>query len=322
MLLILGSTTLDLIHSGFDQMPTARGDEFTVDSLVFCDAPVEMRFGGNGANSALVAAKLGTPVALGSAIGRDPAGDLLHQPLAAAGVDLRGLLRHPTAATSVTTVLTDAENHRLSFHHAGSSHVYAPADLPVAVRGAAHALLVASFTLFLRWRPQGVADLLQAVKAQGGITALDVGPAVGQPATLVEIAPLLSTVDYFVCNAHELAVCTGVAEDATAIAAGMAEILAAGAGHVLIKLGAAGVMVQQQGWPTPVTVPGFAIDVSSTVGAGDAFNAGLLHALLQGDDVVAAARFANGTAALVLSSPLGVISAPDAAAVYSLLNSA
>lgn len=320
MFLIIGSTTLDLIHSGFPQLPTARGDEFTVDSLVFCADPVRMRFGGNGANSAYVLARLGGTVALGSAIGNDPAGDLLYRPLVDVGVDTQGLLRHPTAATSVTTVITDATQQRLAFHHAGSSHAYGPEELPAALRQATTALLVASFTLFLRWRPQGFADLLQQVKAQGGITALDIGPAIGQPVTLDEIAFLLPTVDYFVCNAHELAVCTAVEETVEGIPLGMAQILAAGAGCVVIKQGAAGALVQEGETGTPVAVPGFSVQVESTVGAGDSFNAGFLYAIGQGTAPVAAARFANGVAALVLASQAGVLGAPTAEQVDSFLH--
>jgi ribokinase len=320
MFLVIGSTTLDLIHGGIVQMPTARGDEFTVDSLVFCAEPVQMRFGGNGANSAYVLAKLGAAVALGSAIGQDPAGDLLYQSLTAIGVDTRGLLRHPTAATSTTTVISDHAHNRLAFHHAGSSHVYAPADLPSTLRAAATAVLVASYPLFLRWRPQGVAELLRQVKAQGGITALDIGPAVGEPATLAELTALLPAVDYFICNAHELAVCAAVDETADGVAQGMAQIRAAGVGCVVIKRGAAGALVQQRTDTVPRAVPGFPMAVQGTVGAGDAFNAGFLYAVDQGQDAVAAARFANGVAALVLSAKQGVLGGPTLAEVHQLVD--
>lgn len=319
MFLVIGSTTLDLIHSGFAQMPVARGDEFTVDSLVFCDDPVQMRFGGNGANSAYVLAKLGASVALGSAIGQDSAGDLLYRPLVEIDVDTRGLVRHPTAATSVTTVISDYAQNRLSFHHAGSSHAYTPDALPRSLSEETSALLVASYTLFLRWRSQGFADLLQQVKAQGGITALDIGPAIGEPVTLAEIAFLLPHVDYFICNAHELAVCTAGNEQSD-ITTGMAAVLATGAGCVVTKCGAEGALVQRAGDSTHAKVPGFSTQVSGTVGAGDSFNAGFLFAVEQGQDAVAAAQFANATAALVLQSPRGVLDGPTSQDVEKLLN--
>ena len=96
MFLVIGTTTLDLLNSGIPQMPTVRGDEFTVDSLVFCPEPLQMLLGGNGGIAAYALARLGAAVTLGSAIGQDPSGDLLTQWLQSAGVDTRALLRHPT----------------------------------------------------------------------------------------------------------------------------------------------------------------------------------------------------------------------------------
>jgi len=52
-----------------------------------------------------------------------------------------------------------------------------------------------------------------------------------------------------------------------------------------------------------VEVPGFRVDVVDTVGAGDAFAAGLLHGLSQGWDVVRIGRFANACGAAVASKP-------------------
>jgi 5-dehydro-2-deoxygluconokinase len=50
-----------------------------------------------------------------------------------------------------------------------------------------------------------------------------------------------------------------------------------------------------------VDVPGFRVDVVNTVGAGDAFAAGLIRSRLRGLDWVAAARFGNACGALVVT---------------------
>lgn len=310
MFLVIGSTTLDLFNAGIPQMPTVRGDEFTVDSLVFCAEPLQMLLGGNGGIAAYALARLGAPVVLGSAVGQDPSGDLLQRWLSATGVDTSALFRHPTAATSTTTVISDQARNRLAFHHAGSSHHYAPTDLPAELLAHTEVLLVAAFTLFLQWRPQGFADLLAAAKARGAVTALDIGPAIGQPVTLAEISFLLPQVDYFICNEHELAVCCGVAESPAGSAAGMQQVLAAGVGCAVTKRGAEGALVQRKQDATPLLVPGFTVDARLTVGAGDSFNAGFLYAIQQGKNPVEAARFANAVAALVVASAQGALGAP------------
>ena len=54
-----------------------------------------------------------------------------------------------------------------------------------------------------------------------------------------------------------------------------------------------------------VAVPGLPVRVADTVGAGDAFTAGLLTQLIEGKALAEAARFANALAALVASQPGG-----------------
>ncbi|MCB0098483.1 MAG: carbohydrate kinase family protein, partial [Caldilineaceae bacterium] len=121
MFLIFGTTTLDLFNSGITQMPRFQGDEFTVDSLAFCDQPLRMSLGGNGAVTSHVLGKLGASVALCSAIGKDQPGDILSDWLTQGGVELRGLMRFEDAATSTTTVISDQALNRVAFHHAGAS---------------------------------------------------------------------------------------------------------------------------------------------------------------------------------------------------------
>ena len=50
-------------------------------------------------------------------------------------------------------------------------------------------------------------------------------------------------------------------------------------------------------------IPGFKVEVSDTVGAGDAFSAAFLHGIGQGWDAVRTGRFANAVGALVASRP-------------------
>jgi fructokinase len=54
-----------------------------------------------------------------------------------------------------------------------------------------------------------------------------------------------------------------------------------------------------------IDIPGIPIRVADTVGAGDAFTAGLVTQLLEGKPLADAARFANALAALVASRPGG-----------------
>lgn len=68
-----------------------------------------------------------------------------------------------------------------------------------------------------------------------------------------------------------------------------------------VTKGAAGCALWQNG--EYIESPGFVIDVSDTVGSGDAFSAALLHGCSKGWTLAAIAEFANRVGALVASRP-------------------
>jgi fructokinase len=71
---------------------------------------------------------------------------------------------------------------------------------------------------------------------------------------------------------------------------------------VLITCGADGCLVFERG-SAPIKSPGVKVDAVDTVGAGDAFSAAFLAALLQGRSAAQAAEIGNHRGALVASQP-------------------
>jgi ribokinase len=312
MLVVIGTTTLDIFMTGLDDLPTPSGDEFTPESISFTGDPPTMTLGGNGANSAYVAAGLGANTVLCSVVADDAAGRMLSDWLEARGVGLEGL-RRDGSATSMTIVATDRDRARLSFHHPGSGRTYTPDHLPVGLIEAADNLLLSGYHLLSGMRGDAGARLLERAQAAGTTTALDVGPIVPPPATEAEWTAVLPQTDYLIGNEYELLTCTGTASLDDAASA----LLEVGSGTIIAKLGAAGAA----GFSASgrVDAPGFAVDVLSTVGAGDSFNAGVLVSLSNGQNLGAALRFGNAVAALVISSGRGVLDGPNRSDVASIL---
>ncbi|MDQ3250278.1 MAG: carbohydrate kinase family protein, partial [Chloroflexota bacterium] len=220
----------------------------------------------------------------------------------------------PHEATAFTTIVMDNQRNRLAFHHPGALATFADKDLPSSLLQAVRVLLITSYPILPQFRPAGYAKLLAQAQASGAITAVDIGPAIGQPAHLAELIPVLPTIDYLIANQHELAVCTGEPD----VEQGALRLLQAGARCVIVKLGKAGAAfcTVNHGY-TPV--PGFSVAARSTVGAGDAFNAGLLYALHQGESVTAAVRFGNAVAALTVASERGILGSPTLVEVEDFL---
>ncbi|RLT37522.1 MAG: carbohydrate kinase family protein [Chloroflexi bacterium] len=313
MFLVIGSVTADLLVQSDAPLPQLGDDGFRSSNLVFTQAPLRIVMGGNGGNTAYVLAGLGAPVALGGAVGQDLLGDALIGWLTERGVNLDGLTRSPTHATSTSTILMADAGSQVVFHHLGSTDQARYEEIPPALLAATDVFLATSFPLLTRMRAGGFGRILEAIHSRGGITALDVGPAIGEPVTLAELAPLLPTVAYLLGNTHEIAALTGTDD----WGASVAQLLAAGARRVVVKQGEAGSSV----WSATerIHVPAFPVTVNISVGAGDSFNAGFLYGVQQGWPLAEALRFGNGVAGLVVASDRGIFDAPSLAAVNALL---
>lgn len=315
MFACVGITTTDLFNSGIERMPEFGGNEFTVNNLAFCNNPLQLVLGGNGAIAAHALARLGAPVTLCGAVGQDQLGDLIEGWLAESGVDTSGLLHSADAATPTTTVMTDAALNRVSFHHPGTSHIYRPEDFPLELLNNCSGLLLSSFTLLPKWRTDGFVSVAAAAKERDVATVLDIGPAIGEVAVLDELTALLPYIDYFICNEHEI--CTCIGKDNLLVA--MQKTLDAGAKTAIVKQGERGAVILGRGDAELRRVPGFAVDAHFTVGAGDSFNAGFMYATARGDQTTEAVRFANAVAAMVVSAAKGSLGAPTLAEVKSFL---
>ena len=86
---------------------------------------------------------------------------------------------------------------------------------------------------------------------------------------------------------------------------------------VLLKCGAAGCLVATRDAST--RIPAHRVAAVDATGAGDTFAGALLARLLAGDDVTAAARYANAAAALATTGYGAVAPIPCEAAVRALL---
>ena len=323
MFTVIGTVTVDLFVSNLAAMPRSEGDEFTVGSLVFHDEPLRTSLGGNGANSAYALARLGSPVELVGGLGEDHLGDWMAAQLADVGVGMAGVRRFSGMGTATTLILSDLQQNRLAFHHEGANRSVDDSSIDLSVVGRSDMLLLTSYSIMPGLRPDGAVALFREARKIGTRTAVDIGPAIGEPARLEELRPLLAQTDFFICNEHELSVCTG----GRVLAAGMAAILEGGAGCVVVKRGAAGAVVLERNGASvdttrgPTYVPGFSVDVQTTVGAGDSFNAGFLLAVQDGASIEQAARFANAVAATVVSTPDRPLDALSREAVSRLIDS-
>jgi sugar/nucleoside kinase (ribokinase family) len=283
---IAGETNLDLILYGLPpSMPTERellGSGFT------------LTLGGSSSILAHNLSLLGARVGFTSQVGTDEMGDIAIARLSAAGIDTAHIARKTRTGTGTgVTVLLPHGRERHILTYPGVMAEMTVADLDLSYLTSARHFHLSSLFLQTALHP-GLPELFEVLHQAGLTLSLDTNddPS-GNWAGILH--PLLDKIDLLLPNEDEI---KKIANQPTLEAA--LDALAPRVPLIVVKCGPRGALVQQRtphgiqrDWVAPVRV-----DPVDTIGAGDSFNAGFLHAWLHGDDPLPAAAFANLTGAL------------------------
>jgi sugar/nucleoside kinase (ribokinase family) len=170
-------------------------------------------------------------------------------------------------------------------------------DVPEAACSAERVIITGHFLLPL-FRDGGSSALLGAARRHHAQTFFDPGPEPGgwTSAGKEEILALLSLVDVFLPNEEEACSLAGT-DDPGAATRGLAQ---RSGGWVVTKLGERGAVAAHAG-AGGTLVPAPRVRAVDTAGAGDSFNAGLLHGLETGRSMGDSVRVALATASLTIS---------------------
>lgn len=276
-----------------------------------------LRYGGDVINTAVHLARSGDTVRLASALGADAMSADLRAQWEAEGVDTGLVLAAADRLPGLYAIETDATGER-TFHYwrseAAARRMFALPDSEAMVEAAAQSDLLYFSLITLAILPdegrEALLALCAAVKARGGKVAFDGNYR-------ARLWPDATTACHWRDRAIALAdiglptladeVEMGEVDDARDAAARWG----AGEGReIIVKLGGEGCLVGDQ-----LVAPPRRIDVVDSSGAGDAFNAGYLHARLAGAAPVEAALAGHRLAGWNIGRR-GAIPAKDADAPY------
>lgn len=296
---VVGNAVADILVET-PYFPPGSDREFSSGSLVVLGHPARLNVGGNGARLAVTLAGLGAQVRLHTSLGDDELGTWLMDRLTAAGVLLR-VSRSAQTATNV--VATNGGGGRLAMFFPGAMPPMTP---PEDGHPGVVALATCPFP-----DTSALDGWARYARERGASTLVDIGPPIGgrsrQPGDFGELAGDRS---YLTMNEAELAQLTST----TSVWAGLAELRAHGVANAVVKLGAHGAAVLD-GPVGPALLAGTAgldMEGSSTVGAGDVFNAGLVYGLLDGLALARAAVLGNRVCHRVLvGRPVGAADIPE-----------
>lgn len=282
--LSLGRIYCDMVFRGLDGMPQLGRELFADD---FALTP-----GGGALITAAHIAALGRPSALLARFGTDPLSVTLSGEIEALGLDLQFLDRHDDAGPQLTVVMVNDGDRAFLSRRAGHARPRT-FETALAWSDAAHLHIAEYATL------HEMADAITLAKSHGLTVSLDPSwddELIRDPMFFSRAAGA----DVFLPNLEEARELTGRDDPAEAL-----EILGRHFPVVALKCGGDGGLLSMNG--TVVRLPSAKVEVVDTTGAGDAFNAGFLHAWLDGADAnnCLAAAITSGTLSVQASGGTG-----------------
>jgi 2-dehydro-3-deoxygluconokinase len=277
------------------------------------DAPLRSGYGGDAANTAVMAALAGAESRFGGRVGDDALGRLLLDFWTRSGVDTRWVVVDPDAPTGlyVNERLSEGGT-RFHYHRRGSAGSRLEAvDLPDAFVDGLEVLHLTGVTLSIsRSAADAALEAAERARRRGAAVsfALNHRPALRPDAA--ELADTARAATIVFVAADEAGQVLGIERPDD-----VARALGVGPREVVVTLGADGALVRAEGAVTRVQAP--TVDVVDAGGAGDALAGAYLAARLEGRTPAAALARAVLAASLSCSAYGCALSYPDRAGVDS-----
>ncbi|MHB1453329.1 MAG: carbohydrate kinase family protein [Saccharofermentanales bacterium] len=277
----VGILVADAIAKPVEKIP-AKGKLELVDSL-------GLYTGGCAASASIDMAMIGRSVAILGKIGNDGFGMFMKQALEKKGVRTEGLVVDQNGSTSASLVIVTPDGERSFIHSLGSNATFCENDVKYNIIDESKIVFVAGTMLMPKFDGRDCADFLAKCKKMGKTTALDTAwDSKGRWMKVLE--PCMPYIDYFLPSYEEAVELSGKTAPEE-----IADVfLAMGPHTVVIKLGRDGCFIKSRATGERYVIPTFTrVKAVDTTGAGDAFCAGFLAALVKDKPLFECGRFAN-----------------------------
>ncbi len=282
-LVILGSVNADhILNVAHFPLPgeTISGNQF------------QMVFGGKGANQAVAAGRCGANISFLACLGNDDIGKKAKAQLMTDNIDTKSIELIDDVATGVALIFVNQQGENVIGIHAGAN---GRLDTSYVQR---HGNIIKEADALLMQLESPLDSVLKAAE----IAKQENVQVILNPAPAQELPDeLLSLVDIITPNETETEYLTGIKVIDDESAQQAADVLHnKGIKTVLITLGSRGVWVSEQNNKGCI-VPAFKVKAVDTIAAGDTFNGALITALLEGQSMMSAIKFAHAAAAIAVT---------------------
>lgn len=258
---LLGDINVDLLLAIPAYPP--EGGEAIANSQV-------QQLGGSATNTAIGLARMGMAARMIGRVGSDAVGDTALADMAGAGVDTNWISRDPAEPTQTNIVVVSASGERTMFAYRGANARLAPGQIEPDVLEGAGMVHLSGYSLLQSPQRDAAFKLASLAYAAGIPVSLDIpaGVAAEIAQQVRRFAPMLDTVLLGEADIDQMGFATAN------------NIVALGIRAVVVKRGAAGCLLVTAAGAT--SIPGLAVTVVDTTGAGDAMAAGIIAARLAG----------------------------------------
>lgn len=268
-------------------------------------------FGGKGANQAVAAARLGGNVAFAGCVGDDVYGSHIIEHLQSEGIGVALVQTAPQTPTGCAYICIAPDGQNNIIVVPGANAAVTPGLIRAAGPEIAQAAIVA---LQLEIPLAAVKTAITHAGQSGAKVILNCSPVPD------DLSIINSQIDYLIINEVEAAQIAGVdfeLNDADALFAAAARILARGVKHVVITTGPGPAIYSDD--RQSLAIPPPRVAAIDTVGAGDCFTGAFAVAIQQHMPPAEAITFANAAAALSTQTSGAQAGMPRREEVYQFM---
>ena len=275
-------------------------------------------FGGDSQNVAIAAVRQGCSAGYITSLGQDWMGDAFLELWQSEGLDASRVSRHPTAPTGVSFVTHGTAGHKFDYLRKNSAaSLMTPETLPADYIAGARYFHLSAIGQAISDSAAATCDAaVSAARAAGVKVSYDTNLRL----RLWDLDVARATIDATVARCDVLLPSLDDSQQLTGLTEPDAIVdhyLKLGAPMVALKMSAEGCLIATR--RERFRVPGHPVEAVDATGAGDTFDGSFLARLLAGDDLKAAARYANVAAALSTKGYGAVTPIPRAAEVQAEL---
>lgn len=285
--LCLGNFVVDLVCKPIETMPEP-GKMLPIESA-------RISPGGCANNTAVALARLGVRTRVAGMVGDDVLGTFVLRNLEAEGIDTSGMAIGKNTTTSFTFVGVAETGERSFFHYIGANGQMTEENVDISRFQGIRLLHIGALYTLPNLGGRSLANITKRARELGILVSVDTAwKPDGNWSE--DLEPLWQNMDIFIPSVDEARAISGLESPEE-----MAEyFLGKGVPMIGIKLGEDGCILATES--ESVFVPSFDVDVVDTVGAGDAWCAGLIAGVLQGKSLYEIGQLANAVGACCVSA--------------------